>query len=115
MLQTMTVPSLKKAFAVAALGALTGCATVCTTPVCRLEDTARTMLSSDDVGIKAAGARTLIGIHPQLAEESAEVRRAMVPQTITCTVTRVNVVNGEKIVACEGKKQAPAPAPGPAN
>ncbi|MBI2235182.1 MAG: hypothetical protein HYU57_09440 [Micavibrio aeruginosavorus] len=110
MLQSMTVPSLKKAFAVAALGVLSGCATVCTTPICRLEDTARSMLSNDDVGIKATGARTLIGIHPKLAEESAEVRRAMLPQTVSCTVTKVNVANGEKVVACEGKAPAPAPA-----
>lgn len=97
----MNYLSLAKTFAATStIAILSGCATMCDTKVCRLEESARTMVGSDDYGIKAAGARTLIDLHPEIADNSAEVRNALVPKTIECTVGAAKIVNGVKIVPC---------------
>ena len=104
----MTYSSLIKRFAAAGAAlAVTGCATVCGTRECRLEESARTMLQSTDFGIKAAGAKTLINIHPEIAGNSAEIRDALVPKTIECTLGAPKIVNGIKIIPCVKSPSGP--------
>lgn len=106
----MSYSSFSKTFAVAAsMLVLSGCATVsCGTRECRLEESARTMLKSDDIGLKAAGARTLIGLHPEIADNSAEIRGALVPKSIECILGEAKIVNGKKVIPCLPKVPSPA-------
>lgn len=97
----MNCPSLTKAFAaVATMMVLGGCATVCSTRECRLEESVRTMLGSDDPGIKASGAMTLEKLHPEIAENNDEVRRALIPLTVQCTVVEIKEMGGVKMASC---------------
>ncbi len=97
----MKCQPLTKAFAaVATVMVLGGCSTVCGTRECRLEESVRTMLGSDDPGIKASGAMTLEKLHPEIAENNDEVRRALIPMTIQCTVAEIKEIGGVKMASC---------------
>lgn len=91
---------------------MTGCATVCETPECRQERVAKELLAHPtDVGVRAIGARTLIKIHPQLAVESEQVRKALIPQSTECQISAVREEGGKKVFVCTPVDPTKAPAP----
>ena len=100
--------SLVKAFAAAALaGSVTGCATMCDKQ-CNLEHSARAMTASSDVGVRAMGVRTLEDLHPEIRKEGDALRLEALPKNVECTVSAVEVVNGQKMVRLTG---CASPAP----
>jgi hypothetical protein len=102
--------SLVKAFAAAAVaGSVTGCTTLCD-KACNLEQSARAMTSSSDVGVRAMGVGTLESLHPEIKKEGDAVRKLALPDTAECTVSAIEEVNGKKIVRFSGcTNGAPAP------
>lgn len=94
--------SLVKAFAaVAVAGAVSGCTTLCDQR-CNLEQSARAMTSSPDVGVRAMGVRTLEDLHPQIKASGNEMREIAVPKTVECTVTAIQEVDGKKVMKLSG-------------
>ncbi|MGZ9097970.1 MAG: hypothetical protein ACXW30_06725 [Micavibrio sp.] len=101
--------SLVKAFtAVAVAGAVSGCATMCDKQ-CNLEQSARAMTGSSDVGVRAMGVRTLEDLHPEIKKEGDALRESAMPKNVECTVSAVEVVNGRKMVRLTDCA-SPAPA-----
>lgn len=94
--------SLVKAFAaVAFAGTVSGCATVCDQR-CNLEQSARAMTGSSDVGIRAMGVRTLEDLHPEIKASGNDMRDIAVPKNVECTVSEVQVVDGKKVMKLSG-------------
>lgn len=103
--------SLVKAFAaVAVAGSVTGCATVCD-KACNLEQSARAMTASSDVGVRAMGVGTLESLHPEIKKEGDAVRKMALPETAECTVAAIEQVNGKKIVRFSGCTSTAPAAP----
>lgn len=94
--------ALVKAFAaVAVAGSVTGCATMCDQR-CNLEQSARAMTNSTDVGVRAMGVRTLEDLHPEIKASGDEMREIAVPKDVECTVSAVQVVDGKKVMKLSG-------------
>lgn len=94
--------SLAKAFAVAAFaGAASGCTTLCDQR-CNLEQSARAMTNSADVGIRAMGVRTLENLHPEIQASGDQMRSIAVPKIVECTVSAIEVVDGKKVMKLSG-------------
>jgi hypothetical protein len=82
---------------------------------CMLETSARTMAASDDVGVRAAGVKTLRVIHPEFDKVSTEVRaqllEAAASQKMVCNVSSVKIVDGQKEIEFSNCAKPPAPVP----
>lgn len=109
MTYSATKTSLVKAFAAVAFAvSATGCATVCD-KACNLEQSARAMAGSSDVGIRAMGVQTLETLHPEIKKSGDQMRDIAVSKNVECTVSGVDVVDGKKVMRLTGCA-APAPA-----